>query len=429
MDSFGVALLGCGTVGNAVARLLLEESDRLAGQAGRRIELRHILTRNPSRVRPFQPPAALLTTDWQRILADPQVGAVIELTGGEQPPLDWLRTALMAGKDIITANKALLARHGETLFALAREQGRVIAFEASVAGGIPLIRSLTQGLAANQVESIKAILNGTSNFILTQMTEKHWSYEQALAEAQAKGLAEADPSLDVNGTDTAQKLAILARLAFGALIADQDIECRGIAGMDQTDLLFASEMGCVIKLLAEAWLSEGRLALHVEPTLIRRHEPLAEVRGPFNAVEIVGDVVGHTFFYGLGAGALPTASAVLSDLIDLVQGGAKYHFLHASWVRPAQRLPRRTAHEIESRFYLRLNVLEKTGVLAEVDGILAHHGVGIASVVQHEEREQSRVPLVIMTHNANLGSFRQAVRQLCDLPCVADEPTYYPIAD
>ena len=429
VQKVGIALMGCGTVGSAVAHHLIEHADSIAQRVGRPIELRHLLIRELQKPRAGAIPKNLFTTTPQPLWEDPQVQVIIELMGGVEPAFTYIQSCLQAGKDVITANKALLARHGEALFSLARQHHRVICFEAAVAGGIPLIRALTQGLAANRIQSIKAILNGTSNFILSEMTENQWSYAQALQAAQAHGFAEADPALDVNGTDAAQKLSILARLAFNALIHDEDIEWRGIAGIDQSDLQFAGEMDCVIKLLAEAWLSEGRLALHVEPTLIRRHEPLAEVRGPYNAAEIVGDIVGHTFFYGLGAGAQPTASAVLSDLIDLVHGSAAQHFLHAEWNRPAERLPRCSPHEIQSRFYLRLNVLEKTGVLAEVDGILAKHGIGIASVVQHEEREHARVPLVIMTHNAILGAFRLAVRELQDLPCVADPPIYYPIAE
>jgi homoserine dehydrogenase len=426
--SVGIALLGCGTVGEGVARLLIEKQSHLAIRAGKPLVLRGILVRARRRTRASFLPAALLTEDAAGLVSAPQVQIVVELLGGVSPAKELMLQALAAGKDVVTANKAVLAEHGDELLAAARRHGRTLCFEGSVGGGIPIIRALGQGLAANQIQSIKAILNGTSNFILTQMAEQGVGYAAALAAAQELGLAEADPALDVNGADAAQKLAILARLAFGVSLTSGEIERRGIADMDAADIRFAGEMGCVIKLLAEAWMENDQLALHVEPTLVRRHEPLAEVRGPFNAIEVVGDAVGPTFFYGAGAGQLPTASAVVGDILDLAQGGSAAVFRAREGWKATRSFHRRGPEQIRSRFYLRINVHDRLGVLADVDGVLARHGVSIASLKSHEAAGGC-VPVVVMTHEAKLAAVRQAIGQIAALPSVAGGPVYYPVAD
>ncbi|MFM7148492.1 MAG: homoserine dehydrogenase, partial [Gemmataceae bacterium] len=270
-EPLGVALIGCGTVGSGVARLLLEHPDRLAARAGRPLVLRRVVVRDPHKLRPVKIPPELLTTDLETVINDPQVHVAAELVGG----VDWARDAVLrllaSGKDVVTANKALLATHGVEIFDAARQHGRAIAFEGSVAGGVPIIAALTQSLAANRIQSIQGILNGTSNFILTAMSESGQSYAEALAEAQRQGFAEADPTLDVDGTDAAHKLAILAQIAFGMPVPLSAIEKRGIVGIDSTDIRFAQELGYVIKLLAETWRHDGLVALHVSPVLLRRH--------------------------------------------------------------------------------------------------------------------------------------------------------------
>lgn len=424
----GVALLGCGTVGTGVAEILALRRDALAERAGRAIELRHIVVRDSGKDRGFGVPRELVTVDVGQALSDSEVDVVVELVGGTRAGRELIHRALAAGKDVITANKAVLAEHGDELLELAWKSGRTICFEGSVGGGIPIVRALTQGLAANQIQSIKAILNGTSNYILTQMAERNASYADALAEARQNGFAEADPTLDVDGTDAAQKLAILARLAFGVSLTGAEIERRGIGEIQSADIRFAGEMGCVIKLLAEAWMEDEQLALHVEPTLVRRHEPLAEVRGAFNAIEVIGDAVGPTFFYGPGAGQRSTASAVVGDLIDLAQGGAATLFAARCGWRATLALKRRGSDQILSRFYLRISVQDQLGVLAEVDGVLARYGISIASLASHEATPGG-VPVVVMTHEANLYAVRQAVAELGALPSVVDDVVYYPVAD
>src|SRR5947209_3872539 len=282
-EPFGIALLGCGTVGGGVARLLLEQGDRLAARAGRPLELRHVVVGD--RHKPRAVPTSLLST-LDAALADPHVDAVAEVVGGT----DWARqavlSALAAGKHVVTANKALLSEHGDEIFEAARKHGRAVAFEASVAGGVPIIAALTESMAANQVVSLQGILNGTSNFILTEMGDHGRGYADALAEARRHGFAEADPSLDVDGTDAAHKLAILARIAFGVAVRGSAIERRGIAGLDAMDIRFAGELGYTIKLVAEGWLAEGAVALHVAPVLLRHTALLAQVRRAYNAVRV-----------------------------------------------------------------------------------------------------------------------------------------------
>ncbi len=431
-EPLGIALIGCGTVGSGVARLLLEQPERLAARAARPLVLRRVVVRDPNKQRPVKLPRELLTTDLQTVLRDPSIQVAVEVVGG----VDWARQAVLsllaAGKDVVTANKALLAQHGAEVFDAAREHGRAVAFEASVAGGIPIIAALAQGLAANQILSLQGILNGTCNFILTSMSERGVAYAQALAEAQRRGYAEADPTLDVDGTDAAHKLAILSQIAYGVNVPLSAITRRGIAAIDITDIRFAGELGYTIKLLAESYLLDNQLALHVSPVLLRRQAPLAQVRGAYNAILVVGDAVGDTLYYGQGAGQMPTASAVAADLIDMAVGRAQRTFNTLRlWSGGRDRVKLRPPDAVRSRYYLRLLVDDRPGVLAEVTSVLAQNQISISSVIQHEasEEEDNRVQLVIMTHTATTGSFRAAAASLDRLTCVAAPCVYYPVGD
>jgi homoserine dehydrogenase len=352
MTSLGSALLGCGTVGSGVAKLLLEQPDRLAARAGRPLRLRHIIVKNIERPRLVQLPRELLSTDFRAALDDPEVQVVVELVGG----VDWPRQAALdvfaAGKDLVTANKALLAHHGGLIFDAARRYGKAVAFEACVGGGIPIVAALAQSLAANQITSIQGILNGTCNFILSSMNDQETDYATALAEAQKRGFAESDPANDVDGIDAAQKLAILAQIAFGAAVPVAEIARRGIVGIQDADLRYARELGYTIKLLAEAWLGEGQLAMHVSPVLLRHQTPMAQVRGAYNAIQVVGDAVGDTLYYGAGAGQMPTASAVVADLIDIAVGRAQQTFRTMRlWSGNGADLILSPASAVHSRFY------------------------------------------------------------------------------
>jgi homoserine dehydrogenase len=432
-------LIGCGIVGSGVARLLLEQPERLAARAGRRLLLRTVVVRDLSKARAVPLSPGLLATDIRQVLKDPSIQVAVELAGG----VEWARQAVLellaGGKHVVTANKALLARYGAEVFDAARRHDRVVAFEASVAGGVPIISALSQGLAANQILALQGILNGTCNFILTGMSEFGLSYPAALAEAQRRGYAEADPALDVDGTDALHKLAILAQIAFGLNAPVASIERRGIADLHEMDIRFARELGYTIKLLGEAWLDatpageDRHLALHVSPVLLRRHTPLAQVQGAYNAIRVVGDAVGDTLFYGQGAGQMPTASAVVADLIDLAVGRAQHTFRTLRlWSGNGGSITLRPAATVRSRFYLRLLVADRPGVLAEVARVLAQHHISISSVIQHEaleDHEGDAVPLVIMTHTALTGSFRAAVADINRLDGIAMASVYYPVGD
>jgi homoserine dehydrogenase len=433
MEPCVIALLGCGTVGSGVAKLLLEQPERLAQRAGRPLVLRRVLVRDPDKPRRFPVPRDLITSDFRRILDDPSVAVVAELVGG----IDFARRAVLdslaAGKHVVTANKALLATHGAEICAVARKHRRAVAFEAAVAGGVPIVAALAQSLAANQIQSLVGILNGTSNFILTGMTEHGLDYAEALAEAQRLGYAEADPTLDVDGTDAAQKLAILAQIAFGVSVPVESIERRGIADVEAMDIRFGLELGYVIKLVAEAWVRDRQLAIHVSPVLLRKLSPLAQVRGPNNAIHVVGDAVGECLFYGQGAGMMPTASAVVADLIDVASGRAALTFERMRyWQADGPGYSLRPSDTVRSRFYLRMLVADQPGVLAAICGVLARHQINISSVIQHEaldENEGDTVPLVIMPHTALASDFRAAVADIDRLPSVRGRSVYYPVAD
>ena len=423
METAKVAIVGFGTIGSGVARLLLENGERIAQRAGKRIDLARIVDTDLTRPRNVAVPSELLTADLAEVLNNRQITAVVELIGGLEPARTIVLKLLESGKDVITANKALLAEHGRELFNCARKLGRSIAFEASVAGGIPIIAAVGQSLQANQIESIHAILNGTSNFILTQMADHDTDYASAVAEAQRRGYAEANPAMDVNGTDAAQKLAILAHLAFGARVKWRDIPRTGIDTVDVADLRYARELGYSIKLLAVAELMPEGLELHVCPTLVRNESPLAEVRGAYNAIRVVGDAVGRVFFHGLGAGQMPTASAVVADVIDTVLGRAAITFRTLQLWSDHREAPVavREPDKVPGRFYLRFHVKDSPGVLAEIAGVLGRHQISIASVIQHEAPEEGAdgvVPLVIMTHTATEGAMKNAIGELDRLASV-----------
>jgi homoserine dehydrogenase len=432
-EALNLALLGCGTVGGGVAKVLLEQSERVTQRAGRPLNLKRVVVRDPSKPRAVPLPRDLLSADIHAAITDPNIQVVVELIGGVDVARAAVLTALAAGKNVVTANKALLAQHGPEVYEAARRAERVVAFEASVAGGVPIIAALSQGLAANQIISLQGILNGTSNFILTEMSEQQQTYAAALAEAQRRGFAETDPTLDVDGTDSAHKLALLAQLAFGVAVPVSAISRRGVAGIHDMDIRFAGELHHTIKLLAEAWLSEGQLALQVAPVLLRSSTPMAQVRGCANAIQVYGDLVGETLFYGPGAGAQPTASAVVADLIDLAVGRAQRTFANMRlWSLQNASMNLRPADSVRSRFYLRLLVEDRPGVLADVCRALADEQVSISSVIQHEaldEREGDIVPLVILTHTALTGRFRAAAEHIGRLRGVTAPSVYFSVAD
>ncbi|RLS34621.1 MAG: homoserine dehydrogenase [Planctomycetota bacterium] len=424
-----IGIVGLGTVGSGVVRLLVDSADHITRHVGRPIEVAAAVVRDPTKQRDVAVPGGRVSTDIRTISRDPTIALAVLLVGGLEPARSMMVELLENGKDVVTANKALLAEHGPELFELARQQGKSIAFEAAVAGGIPIVAAIGECLAANRIESIRGILNGTSNFILTRMEEDGSTYAEALTLAQSKGFAEADPSMDVDGTDATQKLAILAHLAFGVWVPWKEIPRTGIDTVDIDLIRYAAELGYRIRLVAVARRADGRLALRVAPALVRIGTPLAETRGAYNAVSIVGDAVGPMFFHGLGAGQMPTASAVVADIIDTVVGRAAITF-RTTGVLAADTTPGNISSvDTRERHFLRIVVSDRPGVLAKITGILGDHGISIASVIQHDpvdalpgaaanlEAPPPGVSLVIMTHVCPSSDVRAAVAAIdcCDV--------------
>ncbi|KLU03279.1 Homoserine dehydrogenase [Rhodopirellula islandica] len=435
-DRTNVAIIGMGTVGAGVAQLLIDHGDRTARHAGKTIWLSKAVVRDLSKPRGIELPEGVLTDSIDDVLNDPEIDVVIQLMGGLSPAREVMLRAMEAGKDIVTANKALLAEHGAELFTRARELGRSIAFEAAVAGGIPIIANISQCLSANQIESLEGILNGTSNFIVSQMDEKGAGYDETVKRAQELGYAEADPAMDVDGTDAAQKLAILSHLAFGATVDWRDIPRQGIDGLDPADLVYARQLGYRIKLLATARLVDGELELSVAPTLVAIGTPMAEVRDAFNAIRVVGDAVGPVFYHGLGAGQMPTASAVVADVIDTAVGRTPITFETLEYFS-AERPPRTAQRDVDrlrGRYYLRLRVANDPGTLAAIAGVLSNQSISIASVIQHEPKSKDEasssdntVPLVIMTHEASEGAASRATTDIEALPAISGSVVRMPV--
>jgi homoserine dehydrogenase len=433
MTPLRVALLGLGNVGTGVAKILLNQPDRVARRAGRPIELKKVVVRDRRKPRDLELPPGILTDDFQALIQDRQIDVAIELMGGLNPAREIFLALLESGKDIVTANKALLCEHGDALFGRARALGRTVAFEASVAGGIPIIACINQSLTANQITSIEAILNGTSNFILTEMFARERPYADVLAEAQRLGYAEADPAMDVDGTDAAQKLSILARLAFGTKVGIGAFTRQGIDSLELADLKYAEELGYTVKLLAVAKLVDGQLEMHVQPTLVHHDRPLAQCGGAFNMIALEGDAVGKTWYSGAGAGQMPTASAVVADLIDMATGRAALTFPRIDVWQERQPFPVQPPKEVANRYYLRFNVLDRPHVFADIADILGRNGISLASIIQHEapenEAEEFIVPLVVMTHRTTYGRLLAADDALDRLDSLRGPRVRMPVAD
>lgn len=409
-----VALVGFGTIGTGVAKVLYGKADELRAKTGLDIALARICDIDITTPRDVAVPPGVLTTRVDDILRDPEIEVVIELVGGTTFARDLILRSLDAGKSVVTANKHLLALHGQELFQKARQKGVSLSFEASVGGGIPIIASLLNGYVANTIDTIIGIVNGTCNYILTKMMNDNQSFDEALAEAQQNGYAEKDPTLDIGGGDSAHKLAILARLGFAADFNYNDIHTEGIDSTDLYDLHCAAELGYVLKLLAIGKRVDGALELRVNPTLLPRRHPLAGVSGVFNAIWIHGDAVGDGMLYGRGAGQLPTASAVVADVIDVLLGRAGQAFKALNlFPGTTPRMAVRTINEVETCYYLRFIAADRAGVLAEISGALGRQGISIASVIQRTRgRAGEDVPIVMLTYRANEGRLRQALDEV-----------------
>jgi len=419
--TIGIGLIGLGTVGSGVVQLLHNAPSAMRRRKSASFELQGIAVRDIGKQRSVDFNPHLLTADGMAVVDDPNVEMVVELTGAA-PAVEWVRAALKKGKDVVTANKAMLAEYGEELYGLALENGADLMFEASVAGGIPIIRSLRNGLVANRVESLYGILNGTTNYILTQMTRGAGGYADILALAQEKGFAEPDPTMDVSGMDAAQKLSILCRIAFHSGGTGSQIFCEGIEKIERRDIEYARELGYVIKLLAIAKRSGDRVEARVHPAMVPADSLLANIHDEFNAIEVVGSAIGEQVFYGRGAGQMPTASAVVSDMVYLAErkmAGAGPAI--GDMVLGNGAVSIGDIADSEIRYFLRMQVLDKPGVMEQIAHVLAVEGISIASVIQKERDLQGgSVPLVIDTHEAREQAMQRAVGAIGDLEVVED---------
>jgi len=414
----GIGLMGLGVVGSGVASSLMDKSSTLAAEVGCPLVLRKALVRDPAKRRPVVLDRGLLTTSHQELLSDPEIDVIVELLGGEHPALEYITESLRSGRHVVTANKEVMAKHGEELLAIARESGVAILFEASVGGGIPLLMPLQQGLSANDISTIYAIINGTTNYILTRMSSEGTGFDEALKKAQELGYAEANASNDIDGTDATYKLAILASIAFHAPVRPSDIYTQGIDKLGEADFRYAKELGYEIKLLAIAKQREGSIEVRVHPVFIPVDFLLAKVEGVYNAVQIEGDLVGKLIFYGRGAGPFPTASAVLADVIAL---GQIIRTARKGLLPTTRLIPKRiqTIAELETKYYLRMSIADQAGVLAQIAKALGDRGISIASVIQKEADDVTQTAeIVIMTHPARELHMQQALSEMANLPVV-----------
>lgn len=434
----GLALVGCGTVGGSTAELLVSNREERTKRCGIDLELMYIVDRNFDRAREMNLPENLFCESLETALDDPQVHIIIELVGGTGFARELILKALQAGKHVVTANKALLAKHGKELFATAHEHSVSLAFEASCGGGIPIIRALTDGLSANSIDAIFGIVNGTCNYILTEMIEKGQSYSEALAQAQAIGLAEADPTLDVNGSDSAHKITIMSSLAFGSAANLELVPVKGIDTLEADDVAFGAEMGYTIKLIASAIQTPKGMFLRVEPAFISTDHPLAWVSGSFNAVSVYGHSVGHTLYYGRGAGGSPTASAVVADAISIANNSYPSIFQSMKiWPDMTPEAVQRAPEEIRRSYYIRLMLKDKPGILSKVTSILADQDISVRSILQHEAPEdpqtgaysQSAVPLVIISHRSKEADLLSALEEMSRMDDIVSATNIIPILD
>lgn len=422
-----LGLAGFGTVGGGLVQLLQENSKELEARSGCSFVLKTVVVRDPSRARSVQlPPQTRLTTSLADITDDPEIDIAIELMGGIEPARSFIQSALEHGKHVVTANKALLAEAGRGLFALAGRSGLRLLYEASVAGGIPVIQVLKDSLAGNAIHSIEGILNGTSNFILSEMSSKGADFSTALGEAQEKGYAEADPTLDIDGFDTAHKLVLLIRLAFGVEYPFSRMPIQGIRGLDSMDIEYAREFGYRVKLLGQARMTEQGLEAGVYPVLVRHTYLLARVGGAYNAVRIEGNAVGSLFLHGLGAGALPTASAVLGDIVAAARGTTPFNSGFVEQVLPEAHI---LSEDMPvSPYYVRFMVKDQPGVLHILTGVLASHGISIAQAFQRGART-SGVPLVLMLHEGRVSDVQAALKEISTMDFLCAPIVAYRVLD
>ncbi len=415
MEKIKIGLIGFGTIGTGVAKTLQQQQSILRARTGMTLEIAKIADLDITTPRAVNVDRNILTTNVDDILNDPDIQIVAELMGGYEPARTFILQALRNGKHVVTANKALLAVHGKEIFETATQHQVDVGFEASVGGGIPILRSVREGLIANNFSEICGILNGTTNYILTEMTEKGGDYQTVLRQAQELGLAEADPTFDVEGIDATHKIVILVYLAFGRHITLEHVFTEGISKLEPVDITFAKELGYKIKLLAIAKQIDGGIEVRVHPTMLPVEHLLAKVDGSFNAIYVSGDIVGSTMFYGHGAGMMPTASAVVSDIVDIARNmkkGISNKLPLLADVGESSRYRIHAPNQFRSRYYLRFTVADHPGVLSLISGVLAKHEIGIASVIQKEKHPINSVPVMVLTYDAPEHAMQEAINEV-----------------
>ena len=434
METVRIGLLGCGTVGGGVVKLLRKNAAMLTAKLGARLELAAVADRSLAPDPSLGLTAEIVTRDAHALVRRPDIDVVVELFGGYEPAGSLIVEALAAGKDVVTANKALLAEHGDRIFKAAAQHCRLIGFEASVGGGVPIIRTLREALAGDRQRAVYGIVNGTCNYILTTMNERGAEFAEVLAQAQASGLAEADPSLDIDGHDAAHKLCLLVTLAFGVGLKPAQVYTEGISRISQQDIGYARALGFTIKLLAIAKDENAAIEARVHPTMVPANHLLASVGGAFNAIYIHGEALGSTMYFGLGAGEMPTATAVLADILSLARmrlAGANaasnhalgYPFEHikAAKVKPMDR--------VVCEYYLRFMAEDKPGVLGKIASVLGRHKISIASVIQHERAPEVEVPVVMRTHESEERPLKLALTEIRRQHIVRAEPVFIRIEE
>jgi homoserine dehydrogenase len=428
-----IGLIGFGTIGTGVIKLLQRHQGQIRARLGARLVLARVADIDLRRDRGVRVDRKLLTSDAGELLRDPTIDIVVELMGGYEPARRFVLQAIRNGKSVVTANKALLAVHGAEIFAAAEQGGVDIGYEASVGGGIPIIRTLKEGLAGDRNRAIYGIVNGTSNYILSTMTQQGGEFAAVLGEAQKQGLAEADPTYDVDGIDAAHKLALLIQLAFGTAVRFADLPVEGIRHVSQRDIGFAREFGYVIKLLAIAKQDGDEIEARVHPTMVPSKHLLADVNGAYNGIFVQGEALGATMYFGLGAGMMPTATAVLADLMEVARNllsGSRGRIAPLGYPLAQQRrVPLKSVDDLVSEYYLRFMVMDRPGVLAKISGILGRHQISIASVIQREREHGASVPIVIRTHEARERDLRRALQQIDRLAVVRAKSVLIRIED
>lgn len=421
-DIYNIGLIGFGTIGAGVVETFNRNLDLMEQKVGTKIKLKKVVDLDIETDRGVEVDRSILSTDVNDILEDPEIDIVIELIGGYEPAKSFILKAMEKGKHVVTANKALLAKHWEEILETANKNNVRICFEASVGGGIPLLEPLNEGLAANRIQSIYGIINGTANYILTKMTDEGLNFEDVLKEAQEKGYAEQDPTFDIEGHDTAQKLIILTILGFGIYVEQDKFHVEGISKIKQEDIEFIkNELGYAIKLLAISRIEDGELEVRVHPTLIPQDHLLASVNDVFNGVYLVGDIVGPVMMYGQGAGMMPTASAVVGDCLDIMENMERKN-IYGPGNTEVKKI--KAIDEIKSKYYLRLTAIDKPGVLHTISGILSDYNISIESVNQKKQDEGQEVPIFMVTHEAIEKNIQKAVKMVNDLDFVKNDTLF-----